>query len=99
MSTSLQENCRNPYIIRAANGWRATLHLMDCLTGMRKFLSDESVDVVVTSPPYNIGVQYSEYSDNKPLGDYLDWMGEWAMEVKRVLRDDGSLFLNIGGKP
>lgn len=99
MSTSLQANCRNPYVIRAANGWRATLYLMDCLAGMRKFLSDESVDVVVTSPPYNIGIQYSEYSDNRRPEDYLDWIQEWAMEVKRVLRDDGSLFLNIGGKP
>jgi site-specific DNA-methyltransferase (adenine-specific) len=59
----------------------------------------ESIDVIVTSPPYNIGVGYDAHDDNMPFDEYLDWMGEVAAECRRVLRPDGSFFLNIGDKP
>jgi len=74
------------------------IYPMDCMEGMR-LLEPGSVDVVVTSPPYNIGVNYGRYRDSLPRDRYLDWMEEVAREVKRVLRDDGSFFLNVGGKP
>jgi site-specific DNA-methyltransferase (adenine-specific) len=60
---------------------------------------DGSVDVVVTSPPYNLGIAYNGYDDTQSREEYLEWMGEWACEVKRVLADGGSLFLNVGSKP
>lgn len=75
------------------------VYVMDCLEGMRKFLEDGEVDVVVTSPPYNIGVKYRKYDDSIPRQQYLDWMEEVSLEIKRVLKDDGSYFLNIGQKP
>ena len=68
---------------------------MDCLEGMKQ-LKDKSVDVVVTSPPYNIGVKYNKYSDNLSRDDYLNWIEEVVKEIKRVLKDDGSFFINIG---
>jgi len=71
----------------------------DCIAGMREKLKPRSVDVVVTSPPYNLGVKYKRYDDAISRADYLHWMGEWAEAVKQVLRDNGSLFLNIGSKP
>ncbi len=58
-----------------------------------------SVDIIVTSPPYNIGKAYNSYDDQKPRDDYLDWMERVASGAARVLADDGSFFLNIGGKP
>jgi len=70
------------------------VHSLDCLEGMRA-LPAESVDVVVTSPPYNLGVAYRSYGDRLPRGDYLAWCEAWAAEVKRVLRADGSFFLNL----
>lgn len=70
----------------------------DCLEGMRR-LSPQSVDVIVTSPPYNIGKIYRTHNDNLPYDEYLDWMEEIADASFRVLKDDGSFFLNIGGKP
>lgn len=76
-----------------------TLYLQDCMEGMKERLRDGCVDVVVTSPPYNIGVKYHMYRDRRPKADYLDWMEEVGKEVKRVLSDEGSFFLNIGGKP
>ncbi|MGZ4946904.1 MAG: DNA-methyltransferase, partial [Halobacteriota archaeon] len=54
--------------------------------------------VIVTSPPYNIGKKYSGYNDERPRTEYLDWMEEVAFESKRVLKDKGSFFLNVGGK-
>jgi site-specific DNA-methyltransferase (adenine-specific) len=72
------------------------IHLMDCLEGM-KLLDDQSVDVIVTSPPYNIGIEYNTYHDKRPREEYLEWIKDVANECKRILKDDGSFFLNIGG--
>jgi site-specific DNA-methyltransferase (adenine-specific) len=63
------------------------------------FLKEKSVDVVVTSPPYNIGVKYNSYNDNVPTERYLSWLEDIGVEIKRVLKDNGSFFLNIGNKP
>ncbi|HCJ10407.1 MAG TPA: site-specific DNA-methyltransferase [Clostridiales bacterium] len=69
----------------------------DCLSGLVSL--DRPVDVVVTSPPYNIGVPYGNYDDRISRKDYLAWVDEWAAAVRRVLAGDGSFFLNVGGKP
>ena len=74
------------------------LRLGDCLEGMRA-LESESVDVVVTSPPYNLDIAYSNYRDDIPREAYLDWCFDWAGEVRRVLKPDGSFFLNVGASP
>ncbi|CEF39771.1 Site-specific DNA-methyltransferase (adenine-specific) [Acetobacter senegalensis] len=68
----------------------------DCLRVLRRMQAD-SVDVVVTSPPYNIGLSYRSYPDRKEEAHYLDWMMEVAAGLQRVLRPDGSFFLNISG--
>jgi site-specific DNA-methyltransferase (adenine-specific) len=70
----------------------------DCIKGMRE-MSEESVDVVVTSPPYNLGIKYHNYNDNRTRSEYLEWSRDWAREVRRVLKDDGSFFLNLGSAP
>ena len=70
----------------------------DCLEGMRA-LDAGSVDLVVTSPPYNLGIAYSTYRDDLSRGEYLDWCEAWAREVRRVLADGGSFFLNVGASP
>lgn len=77
----------------------ATLYLQDCLVGMREQLKPASVDVVVTSPPYNLGIKYSQYNDSVSRADYLKWIEQWAEIVKSVLQENGSLFLNVGAKP
>jgi len=58
-----------------------------------------SVDVVVTSPPYNLGIRYRSYADSLPRQRYLDWTGAWVAATARWLQPDGSLFLNVGAKP
>ena len=73
-------------------------YLGDCLDVLTQ-LPEQSVDVVVTSPPYNLGIRYRSYDDTMPRGDYLKWTGEWIQRVARVLAADGYLFLNVGAKP
>jgi len=70
----------------------------DCLKEMPR-LADQSVDLVVTSPPYNLGIQYSKYEDAKSTRDYLEWAASWARELRRILKDSGSFFLNLGASP
>jgi site-specific DNA-methyltransferase (adenine-specific) len=74
------------------------LRLGDCLEGMRN-LPELSVDLVVTSPPYNLGIAYSHYSDRQGRADYLDRCHQWAAQIRRLLKLDGSLFLNLGAAP
>ena len=71
------------------------IKLGDCVFGMRQ-LEPQSVDVVVTSPPYNIGKDYNAHDDSMEHPDYLDWCAKWAEGIRRVLKVDGSFFLNIG---
>ena len=94
------------YFLLVRNAWRRKILSMakfelrkqDCTAGMSR-LADESVDLVMTSPPYNLGVSYGKYSDRQDRVSYLSWCGEWAGQVRRVLKPDGSFFLNIGGAP
>jgi len=85
--------------IKTSGSSTIKLYLEDCLVGMERYLDKKSVDVIVTSPPYNIGVNYNEYDDKIPREEYLNWLGDWAKVTKEVLKDDGSIFLNIGSKP
>lgn len=71
----------------------------DCLEGLRSHLAARSVDVVATSPPYNIGIRYGRYRDRRPRAEYLDWIGSFAGRVDRVLSERGSFFLNVGSPP
>ncbi|MBW1916517.1 MAG: site-specific DNA-methyltransferase [Deltaproteobacteria bacterium] len=98
MSAENQLKSSSP-IRLTVGGTHLTLYLEDCLEGMARHLSPGSVDVVVTSPPYNLGINYNKYQDNISRQEYLDWLDRWAVQVKRVLHDRGSLFLNFGSKP
>lgn len=74
------------------------LHREDCIRGMSR-MPGESVDLVVTSPPYNLGIRYSKYSDREDRQCYLKWCTAWATQVRRVLKPSGSFFLNVGAAP
>ena len=69
----------------------------DCVEMMRT-MEDESFDVVCTSPPYNIDARYRRYKDKKPRDEYIDWLLQVVVEIKRLLKADGSLFLVMAGK-
>jgi site-specific DNA-methyltransferase (adenine-specific) len=82
----------------AATRWERgnqQISLGDCLAEIGR-LDASSIDVCVTSPPYNIGVAYNFHDDRMPKDDYLAWMANVGKEISRVLRPDGSFFLNVG---
>ena len=68
----------------------------DCLA-LIPALEAGSVDVVVTSPPYNLDLGYSAYQDRLPEQDYLDFLFAVSTALRRVLKPDGSIFLNVSG--
>jgi site-specific DNA-methyltransferase (adenine-specific) len=74
------------------------LILGDCVQGMTT-LSPDSIDLCVTSPPYNLGINYGTYDDTPNRAAYLEWTRSWVRALYRVLKDEGSLFLNVGASP
>lgn len=68
----------------------------DCLDVMAD-MKPASIDVVVTSPPYNLNLAYSTYEDVRTEADYLEWMVDVATSIKRVMKPRASFFLNITG--
>ena len=74
------------------------LQLEDCIAGMHR-LTARSIDLVVTSPPYNLGIRYGKYSDAGDRALYLNWCEKWAEQIQRILSPNGSFFLNVGAAP
>ena len=68
--------------------------LGDCLTYLRT-VKDQSVNLIITSPPYAL-IKKKKYG-NEDSSAYLDWFRTFAGEFYRVLADNGSFVLNIGG--
>jgi site-specific DNA-methyltransferase (adenine-specific) len=58
-----------------------------------------SVDVIVTSPPYNINKNYRSYVDKKERNEYLSWLSEIARTSYNILKNEASFFLNVSGAP
>jgi site-specific DNA-methyltransferase (adenine-specific) len=60
----------------------------DCIEVM-KTLPLDSVDLVVTSPPYNVGIDYDSYDDKMSMEDYWNFTRQWLTEAYKTLKDDG----------
>jgi site-specific DNA-methyltransferase (adenine-specific) len=71
------------------------LHLHDCIDWMN-IQEEKSIDCIITSPPYNLDIRYGKYQDDLPRENYLKWIHDTAVAMKRVLKDDGQLYLNVG---
>jgi site-specific DNA-methyltransferase (adenine-specific) len=84
--------------IRGPRGSTSQFFLGDCIEVFNQ-LEAQSVDVIVTSPPYNLGIRYNRYQDTLSPSEYLEWTDAWVAAATRVLRPSGSLFLNVGARP
>ena len=73
-----------------------TLHCGDCLKVLPEIESG-SIDLIVTSPPYNCRKDYGDFDDQMPWADYYKWMGLVLDELYRVLVRGGVLAINIPG--
>jgi len=67
----------------------------DCIDWMDN-QEEKTVDSIITSPPYNLDIKYGKYKDDLPRESYLKWMNDVAVSMKKVLKDDGHIFLNVG---
>lgn len=60
-----------------------------------KNIKANSVDLIVTSPPYNLDIQYKGYRDNKSYNDYLRLCESWFTHLLKLTKTDGRFCLNI----
>ena len=66
----------------------------DCIEVMAK-MPESSVDLIVTSPPYGVGIAYDTFNDDIEFEQYKLFSASWLREAYRVLKDDGRIALNI----
>jgi site-specific DNA-methyltransferase (adenine-specific) len=58
-------------------------------------IPEDSIDLIVTSPPYNLGISYGAHDDGAPYGDYLQFTRNWIARCYDLAKNDGRLCLNI----
>jgi site-specific DNA-methyltransferase (adenine-specific) len=66
----------------------------DCIIEMGK-LPESTVDLVVTSPPYNVGIDYDSHDDRMTMENYWEFTEQWLSKSYRLLKDDGRIAVNI----
>jgi len=66
----------------------------DCVKVMAS-LPESCVDLIVTSPPYNVGIDYDTHQDRQSMEDYWQFTKDWLSESFRILKDDGRIAVNI----
>jgi site-specific DNA-methyltransferase (adenine-specific) len=66
----------------------------NCVEVMSK-LPENSIDLIVTSPPYSVNINYDVYDDNTTIDKYLDFSKQWLENTFRILKDDGRICVNV----
>lgn len=64
----------------------------NCIAGMKK-ISDDTVDIVICDPPYNIGKDYGNNKCKQEMKEYLEWCDQWIGECIRILKPTGTLYI------
>ena len=68
--------------------YNADLLSTDCI-------KERTIDLIVTSPPYNVGIKYSSHDDKMSYEDYLSFTRKWLGKCYGLIKDDGRFCLNI----
>lgn len=68
--------------------YNADILKLDCLR-------EETIDLIVTSPPYNVDIQYGTHNDKMTYEEYLNFTKEWLTKCYNLLKNDGRFCLNI----
>ena len=58
-------------------------------------MEEGSIDLIVTSPPYGVGIDYDSWDDDKYFEEYKVFAKDWLTQAYRVLKDDGRIAINI----
>ena len=72
--------------------WVDRVFCEDALAGMAR-IPDKSIDLILTDPPYNLGKDYGNTSDQQSVEDYLAWTETWIDAALPKLKDNGSLYI------
>jgi site-specific DNA-methyltransferase (adenine-specific) len=64
----------------------------DCIDGMKK-IADNSIDIIICDPPYNIGKDFGNDSDKQKMDEYLLWCDKWITECLRILKPQGTIYI------
>ena len=64
----------------------------DCISGLKK-IKNNSVDIIICDPPYNIGKDFGNNSDKQDMTKYLEWCDNWIKECIRILKPSGTLYI------
>jgi site-specific DNA-methyltransferase (adenine-specific) len=68
------------------------VHLRDCIDGLQS-LENESADIIICDPPYNIGKNFGNNCTKQDITQYLDWCDKWITECIRILKPKGTLYI------
>ena len=60
-----------------------------------EYIEENSIDLIVTSPPYNVDIHYGSFKDNIPYDKYLEFTKEWLEKAFKLVKPDGRICLNI----
>jgi site-specific DNA-methyltransferase (adenine-specific) len=74
------------------SGWVNRVFCEDALDGLAR-IPDGSVDLILTDPPYNLGKDYGNASDQQSVADYLAWTEQWVDKALPKLKPNGSLYI------
>ncbi len=79
---------------KVGDWWKDQIICGDSLQILRA-MPNESVHLAITSPPYNVGLEYDSHNDKMPYAEYLKWLTGFWKELYRVLVNGGRFALNV----
>ncbi|MDO9579498.1 MAG: site-specific DNA-methyltransferase [Bacteroidales bacterium] len=65
----------------------------DCIEILKQ-IPDNSIDMTFADPPFNLKKKYNGYRDNKEFTEYLKWCKDWILEMVRITKPTGSIFVH-----
>jgi len=80
-----------------SNELKLEIYCADLLDKM-KDIEDESIDLIVTDPPYNLSKNYGNTQDTLQFTEYLKFTEKWLKEADRVLKPNGTIYVFMGMK-
>lgn len=66
----------------------------DCLKILEK-IPENSIDITITSPPYNLNIDYDSYSDDKNIDDYIEWITKILERLYTATKNGGRVCINV----
>ncbi len=91
--SSLELRVEREKVFFKAKGGEITIINDDFLT--TSTIPPDSIDLIVTSPPYNVDIHYESFRDDIPYEKYLEFTKKWLRKALRLVKPDGRMCLNI----